>query len=148
MTVRVRVASTADADAITAVHLASRAAALPWLPRVHSDEATRWWVEHVVLAEHRTWVAVDGEDVVGFASLSPGHLEQLYLDPDRRRQGIGTLLFRQVQQNSPEGFTFFVFARNAPARAFYERHGCRVIAASDGRDNEEREPDVTYAWIR
>jgi GNAT superfamily N-acetyltransferase len=146
VTVAVRVATAADADAITAVHLASRAAALPWLPRLHGDEETRWWVEHVVLTEHRTWVAVDGDAVVGFAAVSPGHLEQLYLAPGRRRQGIGSLLFRQVQQASPEGFTFFVFARNAPARAFYERSGCRVIAAGDGSDNEEREPDVTYEW--
>jgi ribosomal protein S18 acetylase RimI-like enzyme len=146
VTVAVRVATAADAEAVTAVYLASRAAALPWVPTLHSDEETRWWVEHVVLTEHRTWVAIDGDAVVGLAAVSPGHLEQLYLAPDRRRQGIGSLLFRQVQQASPEGFTFVVFARNAPARAFYERSGCRVIAAGDGSDNEEREPDVTYEW--
>ena len=94
------------------------------------------------------WVATDGEDVVGFAALSPGHLEHLYLRPERRGEGIGSLLFQQVQAASPEGFTFFVFARNAPARAFYEHHGCRVIARTDGRDNEEHEPDVEYAWGR
>jgi GNAT superfamily N-acetyltransferase len=142
--VLLRAAAAADADAVTAVFLASRAAAMPWLPQLHSDAETRRWVEHVVLSRYRTWVAVE-DDVVGFAALSPGHLEHLYLHPDRRRQGIGSALFEQVRQASPEG-TFFVFARNAPARAFYESHGCRVIAASDGRDNEEREPDVTYAW--
>ena len=141
-----RSAEARDADAVTAVFLASRAAALPWLPQLHTDEETRGWIEHVVLARYRTWVAVDGEDVVGFAALSPGHLEHLYLHPDRRRQGIGTLLFRQVQQASPEGFTLFVFARNTPARVFYERHGCRVIATGDGSGNEEGEPDVEYAW--
>jgi ribosomal protein S18 acetylase RimI-like enzyme len=91
-------------------------------------------------------VAVAGDDVVGFAALSPGHLEHLYLHPDRRRQATGTLLFRQAQQASPEGFTFFVFARNTPARAFYEPHGCRVVSTGDGSGNEEREPDVEYAW--
>jgi ribosomal protein S18 acetylase RimI-like enzyme len=146
VTVRVRLATAADAGAITAVHLASRAAAMPWLPHVHSDEETRRWVEHVLLTEHRTWVAVDGDDVVGFAAVRAGHLEQLYLAPDRRRQGIGSQLFRQVQMAGPEGFTFVVFARNLPARAFYERLGCQVIGESDGAGNEELEPDVTYAW--
>jgi GNAT superfamily N-acetyltransferase len=131
---------------VTAVFLASRAAALPWLPRLHTDAETRTWIEHVVLPGSRTWVAVDGDDVVGFAALTPGHLEHLYLHPARLREGIGTLLLRQVQQASPGGFRFFVFARNAPARSFYDHHGCRVVAETDGRGNEEREPDVEYAW--
>jgi ribosomal protein S18 acetylase RimI-like enzyme len=141
-----RSATAADADAVTAVHLASRAAAMPWLPVVHTPAETRWWVEHVVLTQLRTWVAVSGEEVLGFVAMDDGRLEQLYLRPDRRRQGLGTLLFRQAQQAEPAGFTFAVFARNTPARAFYERLGCRVVAEGDGRDNEERELDVTYAW--
>ena len=146
-----RSATAADADAVTAVHLASRAAAMPWLPVVHTPAETRWWVEHVVLTQFRTWVAADGDglpgdEVVGFVSVDDGRLEQLYLRPDRRRQGLGTLLFRRAQQAEPAGFTLAVFTRNAPARAFYERLGCRVVAEGDGRDNEEREPDVTYAW--
>jgi ribosomal protein S18 acetylase RimI-like enzyme len=143
---RLRWATPADADAVTAVHLASRAAAMPWLPVVHTPAETRSWVEHVVLTQFRTWVAVEGDDVLGFVSVGDGRLEQLYLRPDRRRQGLGTLLFRQAQQELPGGFTLAVFARNAPARAFYERLGCRVVSGSDGRDNEEREPDVTYEW--
>ena len=131
---------------MTAVFLAARAAALPWLPDLHTAEETRWWVEHVVLTRERTWVATEADDVLGFAAVGDGSLEHLYLRPDRRRQGIGTLLFQHVQDELPEGFTFFVFTRNAPARAFYERMGCRVVATSDGRDNEEREPDLTYEW--
>jgi ribosomal protein S18 acetylase RimI-like enzyme len=146
VTVAVRLATAADADAVTDVYLASRAAALPWLPTVHTDADTRDWIEHVLLARCRMWVATDGDDVVGLAALSPGHLEQLYLHPDRRREGIGTLLLRQVQEASPDGFTLVVFARNTAARAFYERAGCRVIGTSDGSGNEECEPDVTYEW--
>jgi GNAT superfamily N-acetyltransferase len=146
VTVAVRAATAADAEAVTAVHLASRAAALPWLLDPHTPAETRWWVEHVVLTRYRTWLAVEDDDVLGFAAVDEGRLEQLYLQPDRRRQGIGTLLFRQVQQAEPAGFTFAVFARNTPARAFYERLGCRLIGQSDGSGNEEREPDVTYEW--
>jgi ribosomal protein S18 acetylase RimI-like enzyme len=145
--VYLRSAEARDADAVTAVFLASRAAALPWLPQLHTDVETHGWVGHVVLAQQRTWLAIDGDDVVGFAALSPGHLEHLYLYPERRRQGIGSLLFAQIRRASPEG-TLVVFARNTRARACYERHGCRVVATGDGSGNEEREPDVEYAWTR
>ena len=141
-----RRATPADADAVTRVFLASRAAALPWLPDLHTAEETRQFIEHVVIGEHRTWVATEGDDVLGFAAVSDGHLEHLYLHPARRRQGIGTLLFRRAQEENPAGFTFFVFTHNSAARAFYERMGCRVVAEGDGRDNEEREPDLTYEW--
>ena len=143
---RLRRATAQDADAVTAVFLDSRAAALPWLPELHSRAETRWWVEHVALVRCRVWLATDGDDVLGFAALSDGRLEHLYLRPGRRRQGIGTLLFRQVQAEQPAGFTFAVFTRNVAARGFYERLGCRVVAEGDGRDNEEQEPDVTYEW--
>jgi len=34
------------------------------------------------------------------------------------------------------------------ARRFYERHGFRAIHLTDGRDNEEKMPDVRYRWQR
>jgi ribosomal protein S18 acetylase RimI-like enzyme len=145
VTVVVRPATAADADAVTSVFLASRAAALPWLPRLYSDEETRWWVEHVVLAECSVWVATE-PDVVGFAALRGAVLEHLYLQPDRRGQGIGTLLLHQVRQAGSSGLTLSVFARNTAARAFYEHHGFQMLGVSDGSRNEECEPDVTYEW--
>ena len=36
-------------------------------------------------------------------------------------------------------------AKNTP---LYERHGFRAIHFTDGRDNEERTPDVRYRWQR
>ncbi|NEE43154.1 GNAT family N-acetyltransferase, partial [Streptomyces sp. SID8455] len=47
--VRIRPATAQDAEAVTGVFLASRAAAMPYLPRVHSDEDTLAWITHVVL---------------------------------------------------------------------------------------------------
>lgn len=145
-----RAARAADADAVAAVFLASRAAAMPWLPDLHTAEETRSWIERDVLGRCRTWVAVDtdsdAEEIVGFAAVTEGHLEHLYLHPSRRRQGIGTMLFRRVQAANPAGFTFWVFQRNSAARAFYEHHGCRVLESTDGSGNDEREPDLRYGW--
>jgi Uma2 family endonuclease len=41
----------------------------------------------------------------------------------------------------------WTFQRNAAARAFYQAHGF-VAQRMTGGDNEEREPDVLYRWVR
>jgi ribosomal protein S18 acetylase RimI-like enzyme len=147
VTVTVRTARAADADAFTAVFLASRAAALPWLPDLHTDAETRHFVEHQVLATGTTWLAVDPDGaVVGFAALHGSELEHLYLRPDRRREGIGRLLLDTVRRASPHGLTLYVFERNTAARAFYEAAGFRVLATGDGSGNEEGLPDLRYGW--
>ena len=146
--VRVRQATAHDAAAITAVHLASRSAAMPWLPQVHTDAETAAWVREVVLPGSRVWVA-EGEatgDVVGYAALDGDVLDALYLLPEVRRRGIGTLLLDTVRAASPDGLTLHVFARNAAAIAFYAHHGFEVVAAGDGSDTEEGLPDLTCRW--
>jgi hypothetical protein len=42
----------------------------------------------------------------------------------------------------------WTFQRNANARRFYETHGFRCARLTDGRDNEEHEPDALYEWTR
>ncbi|WDO04284.1 GNAT family N-acetyltransferase [Streptomyces murinus] len=148
--VRLRTAGPADAAAITAVFLASRTAALPYLPRLYSDEETLGFFEHVVLPSCTVWVAEQGEGaqtrIVGFAALDKTVLDHLYLHPDVRRRGIGTALLETVRQASPEELSLHCFQRNTDARAFYERHGFIAGEFNDGSRNEENEPDVTYHW--
>jgi ribosomal protein S18 acetylase RimI-like enzyme len=73
-------------------------------------------------------------------------LEHLYLRPDARRQGIGTLLLDAVRRHSPGGVSLHVFQQNTDARAFYERHGFTVFDTSDGDRNMENLPDMTLRW--
>ncbi|MEU4091901.1 GNAT family N-acetyltransferase [Streptomyces sp. NPDC026673] len=145
--IRIRPADASDADAITALFLASRAAAMPYLPRLHSDEETRWWIANIVLEQCRVWVAeqaVTGA-ALGFAALDGGRLEHLYLRPDARGRGIGASLLDEVLRHHPDGpLSLHVFQRNTAARAFYERHGFRAVPGSAGTGNEEGEPDLTY----
>lgn len=150
--IRLRRAAVEDAPAVTRVFLASRAAAMPYLPRVHSDEDTLAWITHVVLPDSTVWVAESGGDgtgaveLLGFASLDGAELDHLYLRPDALRRGIGTRLLEQVKEASPEQLTLYTFQRNTGARAFYERHGFTAVAFDDGSRNEEKEPDVLYRW--
>ena len=149
--VHLREGGVEDAERLTRLFLDSRAAAMPYLARVHSDEATLGWMTHVVLPGTDVWVAElregQGEvQPVGFLSVDGDELEHLYLRPDMRRRGIGALLLAKARERSPEGLALYAFQRNADARAFYERHGFTAVAFDDGSRNEENEPDVRYRW--
>jgi ribosomal protein S18 acetylase RimI-like enzyme len=144
---RIRVADAADAAAIARIHLDSRAATMPYLPpqqRSH-DEVTAW-IRDIVLRRCRTWVAVRDAEIVGYAALDGDLLDDLYLRPDLRRQGIGTLLLDEVRRHSPDGVSLYVFQQNTGARAFYERHGFTVLDTNDGSRNMEHLPDMTLRW--
>ncbi|NUS12140.1 MAG: GNAT family N-acetyltransferase [Streptomyces sp.] len=125
----------------------SRAAAMPYLPpqRRGHDEVTRW-VREVVLVQCRVWVAERGDGIAGYAALDGDLLDHLYLRPDARRQGIGTLLLDEVRRHSPGGLSLHVFQQNTEARAFYAHHGFTVAGTTDGAGNMERLPDMTLRW--
>ncbi|MFJ6442078.1 GNAT family N-acetyltransferase [Streptomyces sp. NPDC091649] len=148
--IRIRRATAEDAEAVTRVFLDSRAAAMPYLPRVHSDADTLAWITHVVLpTSTAVWVAEEaGGALLGFAVLAgDDELDHLYLRPGSLRQGIGSRLLAEVRGAVDGPLNLYVFQRNAAARAFYERHGFTAVAFDDGARNEEMEPDVLYRWV-
>ncbi|MFI8158691.1 GNAT family N-acetyltransferase [Streptomyces microflavus] len=147
--VRIRPATAQDAEAVTGVFLASRAAAMPYLPRVHSDEDTLAWITHVVLPTSTAVRVAEGAEgeLLGFAVLAgDDELDHLYLRPDALRRGIGSRLLAEVREAAGGPLKLYVFQRNTAARAFYERHGFTAVAFDDGGRNEENEPDVLYHW--
>jgi len=146
--VSIEPASPHDAGEIATLYLASRAEALPYLRRVHCDEDVRRWIATARLATGETWVAREAGRILGFLCLDGEDLDQLYLLPAVFRRGIGSLLLAKARERSPERLTLFTFQRNAAARAFYERHGFRLVDLNDGERNEEGEPDARYEWRR
>ncbi|MFB9377904.1 GNAT family N-acetyltransferase [Kineococcus gynurae] len=137
-----------DADAITDVFLAARAG-LGFLPVLHTDDETRWWAEHVVLAEHDVVLVRDGNGVVrGFAAVRGAWLEHLYVHPEAQGRGLGTRLLTDVLDRAGDEVRLHVFLPNTGARRFYERHGFELVGTRDGSDNEEGVPDATYRWPR
>ena len=141
----VRLARADDVEAVAEVFLASFAG-LTFLPRLHTDDETREWVRRELVPTHEVWVAEEGGEVVGFAALAGDLLGHLYVHPSAQNRGIGTALLVLVKAERPDGFRFWVFQRNEGARRFYERNGCRVVKLTDGRGNEEKEPDALYEW--
>ncbi len=142
----VRRAVPRDAAAVADVWLRSYTAALPGVRRAHTDDEVRGWFRDVVVPERETWVVEADGAVVGLMVLGPGEIDQLYLDPDWRGRGLGDRLVGLAKERHPGGLSLWTFQVNEAAGRFYERHGFVAVERTDGRDNEEREPDVRYVW--
>ncbi|MFY7974241.1 MAG: GNAT family N-acetyltransferase [Rubrivivax sp.] len=146
-----RAARPADAQSVADVFLASRRVHVAFAPLAHSEPEVRDWIAHTLLPAGRTRVAEHAGVILGFAatSLEPGFawLDHLYLAPDRIGQGWGTALLHAALADLPSPtptVRLYCFQANRLACRFYERHGFVEVARSDGRDNEERCPDVLY----
>ena len=150
----IRPAALDDASRLAEIHIASwQAAYAGILPTEFleglSDELTartdQWqdWL-NTESPRRAVLVAVDGEDVAGFAHLGPsgdkdlrpnvvGELYSMYLDPTRYRQGWGSELMTAVfDAMRTAGFTeasLWVMTANSAARSFYERAGWEADGA-------------------
>lgn len=143
---RLRRGSADDVEALTRIYLDTRAAAVPAMPpQIHTPEEVRDYKVRI-LERDEVWVA-EAPEVIGYAVLTETWLDQLYVAPGRQRRGIGSSLLDLAKSRRPDGFALWVFASNAPARAFYARHGLVDLESTDGSTNEERSPDVRMAWL-
>jgi GNAT superfamily N-acetyltransferase len=119
---------------------------MEYIPRLHTHEEDLAYIEGL-FGEREIWVAEhDAVVVVGFAILSADELTQMHVAPDEQSQGIGSALLARAKERRPAGFSLWTFQKNVGARRFYERHGLDVVRLTEGEGNEEREPDVQYAW--
>ena len=136
-----------DLAAVAEVHLRARRAAVPAMPpAVRDDDAVRAHLAATDLGTCELWLAEDDGEVVGYALLSPTWLDDLYVDPAHQGHGVGSALLDLATSVRPDGFDLWVFASNAPARAFYRRHGLVEVGSTDGSGNEEQEPDLQLRW--
>ncbi|WP_284615367.1 GNAT family N-acetyltransferase [Aquabacterium humicola] len=149
MKATLRAAQAADAPAIAALLIASRRTHLPYAPIAHPDHDVQRWVAGVLLPTQAVTVAVaDDGTLAGVLATAivdgVGWIEQLYLAPALVGRGLGTRLLQGALATLPRPVRLYTFEANAGARRFYERHGFRALAFSDGSGNEERCPDVLY----
>jgi GNAT superfamily N-acetyltransferase len=145
--VTLRRAATADSRAAADVWWRSRRAAMPAVPApVHSDDEVRHHFETVLVPTRETWLAEADGVIVAVLVLHGTEVDQLYVDPDWQRGGIGSKLLRLAQDRRPDGLALWTFQSNLEARRFYERHGFVAVGWTDGLTNEERAPDVRYLW--
>jgi RimJ/RimL family protein N-acetyltransferase len=140
---KLRRARGADATGVAAMHIdARRLAYRGIIPDAHLDgddavtRAARYDFDATAPGAPETWIAVDGDDILGFVTVAPsrdadlpglGEVCGLYVAPNRWRAGVGSALLAQAEVLlGAAGFTeahLWVLEDNARARPFYERQG-------------------------
>lgn len=138
-----RPAEPADALAVARVHVRSWQAAYrgliddAYLDSLRpEDRAARYDFTHADPLKPYTIAAVDGDEIVGFATVMPsrdedmlqaGELAALYLDPAFWDRGIGVALIEAARAELvSRGFKealLWILAGNVRAARFYERDG-------------------------
>ncbi len=141
---RIREATIEDAPALAALFIAARAR-MPYLnPGLHNRAETRAFIYNIV--SEQTVLLAENGGILGFAAMESGWLHHLYVDPACQNAAAGSLLMDTARKFMPQGFSLWVFQANLGARRFYRRHGCRLLKATDGAENEEKLPDMLLRW--
>lgn len=104
----------------------------------HSFMPAKFWrdacplMREVYLPLADTTVMTDNGQIIGFVSTIEHQIAALFVDPDHQGQGVGSALLAHALAGQDIA-TLDVYAANASAQRFYERHGFRV--AGEGIDD-------------
>ena len=123
---------------------ALRAGSIP--AGVHDDDDVRGYFASHIVGACELWVAEEDGVLVGILVLDGDFVDQLYVEPGLTGRGIGSALLALARRERPGGLRLWTFQSNTAAQRFYERHGFAEVRRTDGRDNEERAPDVLYEY--
>ncbi len=143
--IEVRRARDDESAAVAALFRLSKETAMPYLPDLHSPEEDVAFFRDRVFLACEVWVAEHGGALAGFCAFRARWVDQLYVDPAHHRRGIGAALLRKAKDANDE-LQLWAFQRNENALRFYESQGFSIAERTDGRDNEEREPDMLLTW--
>jgi ribosomal protein S18 acetylase RimI-like enzyme len=111
----------------------------------HTLQDARVFFRSHIVPECQIWLAQSSRAIAGMLALEAPWIRHLAVFPEFQRNGIGTALLGAARAGSPGELRLYTFQRNAPARAFYERHGFVAVAFGVSPDPES-EPDVEYRW--
>ena len=142
---KIRPAEPGDTESVGDVFLAALAG-MTYLPELYTEAETRTFIRDGLLPNNEVWVAEQGGRVIGFVGLGEDVLRHLWVEPEAQNRGVGTALLALAKERRPSGLRLSVFQKNVGARRLYERHGFTLAELTDGRGNEEREPDALYEW--
>lgn len=112
----------------------------------HSLAEQRRYLLERVLPNHAVHLALQGTQIVGFLASSRESIAQLYVRVACIGMGIGTRLLTLAKDESAGRLWLYTFARNTPARGFYERRG--FVAVAHGFEPTWQLEDVKYEWVK
>jgi hypothetical protein len=124
------------------------------------EEAERYrqWIRELEQSQNRMVVVDEGDEVVGFASYGANRdpencfqaeLYAIYVNPDRTRQGIGTLIVRDMAHwLKAHGYRDLVVwcLKANPSCRFYERHGAERVAERTIEIGSQVLDEIGFGW--
>jgi GNAT superfamily N-acetyltransferase len=136
-----------DFDPLTRLWRKAREEAFPDFQRTkgHTFGEDCAYFRDEILPSNHVWVAQADGRVAGFMAMRGDFIDQLYVDPDYQRRGIGLAFLDHARQLSPASLRLFTLQINAKGRAFYEKNGFRAVKFGISPP-PENEPDVEYQW--
>lgn len=115
----------------------------------HDFVAPDFWREHYYAMKEQylpgsdVYLAKEDCTVLGFAAVSQGALEALFVLPACWGKGVGSVLLRHVQDLHAE-LTLAVYSKNSRAVGFYLHHGFTVSREQDCLHTGE--PEILMLW--
>ena len=145
--VELRPAIREDLEGIEEVYAAATGG--PGQPREsRTPEQVRGWLATLLDDPARElWVALRGDQPLGFAMVEGEWLNLLFVHPDLPAHGVGATLLDLVKGLRPGGFGLRVHQDNERAQRFYRRHGLVELERTDGSSYHDAEPDLQMAWL-
>jgi GNAT superfamily N-acetyltransferase len=151
--VRIREGEPADLDALFAVQKAASVAAYAHVypPDVHAypDDEVKSEIAKRLAGEDTTYFVAESEGgIVGFAGVSPGWVEQLYVLPEFQGRGIGSALLEtavaQRREAGDKELRLWTLEDNVAGRRFYEARGWRMAKETRVVAYPPHPTDVSY----
>ncbi len=136
-----------DFDAVTRLWRRAREGSLPEFQRTKGypfEMDCVYFREHV-LPNNEVWVAHADGRPAALMAIKNDFIDQLYVDPDFWRMGVGATLLAHARTLSPRRLWLYTLQINLNARAFYEKNGFKVVKFGISPPPES-EPDVEYLW--
>jgi len=136
-----------DLAQAVAMWRASKQAAFPYVAaqQLYTLQNDTDYFRDVVAQECEVWLATDQEHILGLLALRDDLIDQLFVAIDAQRQGVGGALLVKARERSPDQLRAYSFQKNSSARAFYEKHGFRIVRSGISPP-PENEPDYEYMW--
>jgi GNAT superfamily N-acetyltransferase len=127
-TITVRLATIDDANAISSLILCAlqEVNIKDYGPALIAEQSKNWTVGGVAAKMHNriTYIASDGDDIVGTAAFDGQQARTVFVRPDRHKLGVGSLLMQTVEALAIErGLDRLSLLSSIMAQGFYQRLG-------------------------
>jgi len=135
-----------DLDEVVTLWYRSWTNAFPNLKHPQSFEEWKLRWQNDIAKRGNVWVAQAQSRIVGFIVITEavGIIEQIFVDVDTQRMGVGSALLNKAKSICPHGLSLTTLQQNMQARQFYEKHG--FVAKRLGINPINRQPNIEYVW--